>query len=427
MGSASQPVELSSDEEVESALEAGAVAAPSRKRSRPSQPATRDPRAVSVDLTLDDDDAGQARCPSGGSAGPSTSGFGGGPSDGGIVVIDLCDGDDDDSPASSFAQQLNLLFDGVELVGERRDAGGGSSRDCVALDSDDECQVGSGTGGASGRNLTQDQLDAQMAARIQAQLDAESEAEAADRERGVDDDAAFAAALQARLAREIEASESQDGPPDLLVSQRNQIRSWLSANAARLKVKDVWSNPAAAPGGRLYERFSRAHEAARDKSVRLVFHGTREENIEDDPRRRGKNGQAYGAGEYFAERPDVSIPYCGGGSRMLVFAVLMDRSGITNRVEQSGIVVVNKVEHQLPMFVVTFESMMPNPSHHAAAALASARALLASSGASAAVYARVRQMLGGSVPPSVMASMPAPRGRTARPYKPRARRQGPRR
>ena len=39
--------------------------------------------------------------------------------------------------------------------------------------------------------------------------------------------------------------------------------------------------------------------------------------------------------------------------RMLVFAVLMDRTGLTKR--QSGIVVVHKPEHQLPLAVVTFE------------------------------------------------------------------------
>ena len=78
-------------------------------------------------------------------------------------------------------------------------------------------------------------------------------------------------------------------------------------------------------GGALYIKFAAAYNAARDKSVRLVFHGTREANIEQicanglDPQYRGKNGQALGAGEYFAENPQISIPYCAGGARMLVF------------------------------------------------------------------------------------------------------------
>jgi hypothetical protein len=37
---------------------------------------------------------------------------------------------------------------------------------------------------------------------------------------------------------------------------------------------------------------------------------------------------------------------------MLVFALLMDRTGLT--ANNSGIVVINKPEHQLPLFVVTF-------------------------------------------------------------------------
>lgn len=42
---------------------------------------------------------------------------------------------------------------------------------------------------------------------------------------------------------------------------------------------------------------------------------------------------------------------------MLVFAVLMDSTGLTSR--KQGIVVVHKKEHQLPLFVITFE-----PKHH---------------------------------------------------------------
>ena len=82
---------------------------------------------------------------------------------------------------------------------------------------------------------------------------------------------------------------------------------------------------------------ARTQGKARDKSVRLVFHGTREDNIECicreglDPTRRGSNGQAHGPGEYFAENPSISVPYCAGGKKMIVFAVLMDKSGLTKR------------------------------------------------------------------------------------------------
>ena len=54
-----------------------------------------------------------------------------------------------------------------------------------------------------------------------------------------------------------------------------------------------------------------------------------------------------------------------GGSKMLVFAVLMDKSGLTDR--KQGIVVVHKSEHQLPMFVISFEH------HHHKQALAMLR------------------------------------------------------
>jgi len=69
--------------------------------------------------------------------------------------------------------------------------------------------------------------------------------------------------------------------------------------------------------------------------------------------------QALGRGEYFAERPEVSLPYCGSGGRMLVFAVLMDKTGL--RARQSGIVVVHKPDHQLPMFVLTFDNKAVSP------------------------------------------------------------------
>ena len=49
---------------------------------------------------------------------------------------------------------------------------------------------------------------------------------------------------------------------------------------------------------------------------------------------------------------------------MIVFAVLMDQSGLTKRA--GGIVVVNKTEHQLPMFVITFEATAQSHAYAAA-------------------------------------------------------------
>ena len=58
------------------------------------------------------------------------------------------------------------------------------------------------------------------------------------------------------------------------------------------------------------------------------------------------------------------MPYCQGGRKMIVFAVLMDQSGLTKRA--GGIVVVNKTEHQLPMFVITFEATAQSHAYAAA-------------------------------------------------------------
>ena len=249
-----------------------------------------------------------------------------------FIMIDLCDEEEDEAGGgAAFAQQLNLLFDGdVEIVSERkvserkpvskgrsggRGGSGGAAEAAIEINDDDTDGEGDGD----------EDEDARMAARMQAAIDADARAEAERLSRGDDADAAFAARLQARLAREIAESEEQQGPRDVLRAQRNQIRHWLQQNATMLNVRDVWSNPASLPGGELYRRFAAAHEAAPDKAVRLVFHGTREENIKTicqhglDPKFRGKNGQALGAGEYFAERPDISLAYCAGGKRMLVF------------------------------------------------------------------------------------------------------------
>ena len=87
----------------------------------------------------------------------------------------------------------------------------------------------------------------------------------------------------------------------------------------------MWHNPASKPGGTLYERFFAAWGGAPNKKLRLVFHGTPEANIESicarglDPTRRA--GQAHGPGEYFGGDASVSLGYCRGGRKMIVFVV----------------------------------------------------------------------------------------------------------
>jgi len=300
-------------------------------------------------------------------------------------AIDLCD-DDTDAEGSLFASSLNVLFDEddfdlddiMELadLGEAADPVPPQVGRSKSIGSSSSGGGGGGGGGGSGSGsgapiapivLDDDDdndddnadPDAAMAARLQTQLDAEEHAEQVRRVRRAAEDERLARRVQEQLAAGLEPSAAAAEPHDLLRAQRARVREWLSDKAKELHVKEVWSNPSAQPGGLLYERFAAAFKAASDKAVRLVFHGTRAENIDQicthglDPTRRGLNGQALGAGEYFAETPAISIPYCAGSKRMLVFAVLMDRSGLTKR--QQGIVVINKSEHQLPLFVITFE------------------------------------------------------------------------
>ena len=154
------------------------------------------------------------------------------------------------------------------------------------------------------------------------------------------------------------------------------VRLSLPWEAERLKRQQresllpIWSNPKSAPGQPLYERFVAAWQRAPNQQILLVFHGTPEENIAAictdglDPNRR--SGQALGPGEYFGEQMAISQGYCRGGRHMLIFAVLLDPSGITFR--GNACIVINKAENQLPLAVVTMsgEGYDPSQSYHAA-------------------------------------------------------------
>ena len=105
---------------------------------------------------------------------------------------------------------------------------------------------------------------------------------------------------------------------DVLADQRKSIRSWLATNAQGLNVTDVAENPHSKPGKRLYNRFVESWQRVNTQTVKLVFHGTAEANVDAicrdglDPRRRA--GQAHGPGEYFAGpgHSQVSVAYCKG-------------------------------------------------------------------------------------------------------------------
>jgi hypothetical protein len=84
---------------------------------------------------------------------------------------------------------------------------------------------------------------------------------------------------------------------------------------ARLPNMRYFENPHARPGAPLYNRFVTAWERVANQTVKVVFHGTAEQNIESicktglDPSLR--RGQAHGPGEYFATDAAVSLPYVG--------------------------------------------------------------------------------------------------------------------
>eukprot|EP01065_Artemidia_motanka_P002309 TRINITY_DN11092_c0_g1_i1.p1 TRINITY_DN11092_c0_g1~~TRINITY_DN11092_c0_g1_i1.p1 ORF type:complete len:1213 (+),score=315.82 TRINITY_DN11092_c0_g1_i1:56-3694(+) len=96
-----------------------------------------------------------------------------------------------------------------------------------------------------------------------------------------------------------------------------------------------------------------------------AFHGTRPENVVSiaqhgfDPARRA--GQLYGAGEYFAKDPTVSVGYCGGGRFMFLCRLHLGEEG-----QERDHVWVNSCKYYvvkqrdcmvqaLPMYVLEFE------------------------------------------------------------------------
>ena len=88
--------------------------------------------------------------------------------------------------------------------------------------------------------------------------------------------------------------------------------------------------------------------------IQIVFHGTSESNIRNilhnglDPSLR--RGQSLGQGEYFAANPALPLQYCGGGKKMLVFAVITCDSDLRGR----DVIVVKDGARQLPIATLSF-------------------------------------------------------------------------
>ncbi|KAH8075247.1 ADP-D-ribose binding protein [Aureococcus anophagefferens] len=286
------------------------------------------------------------------------------------------------APAGSRGSPIDLSqgtpFEFVVDLSLDDDDGGGGDDDVVVVEPaaiQKHLKRFKARAGNAARSLSEIRRDH---AREQAQLesDAKFARELEARERATEGDAALARslaqadgdrALAKRLQRQLRdapdegaswTAPSPEGLLDVLADQRKGIRSWLATHARGLRVVHVEENRHARPGQPLYNRFVTAWERVQDQTVKLVFHGTAEANIGAilrnglDPRRR--SGQAHGPGEYFAGEKNsaISVAYCRGGKKMLVFAVLVDRSGLTK--DSPQIVVINKPEHQLPLFVLTF-------------------------------------------------------------------------
>ncbi|KAJ1624180.1 hypothetical protein T492DRAFT_844953 [Pavlovales sp. CCMP2436] len=147
---------------------------------------------------------------------------------------------------------------------------------------------------------------------------------------------------------------------DLLLAYRNSLDNFLQDKIPGSNVREIYHNPHSQPGTPLYQRFYEAYKSSRDKTIKLVFHGTSEGNVENicrsslDPTKRGQNGQALGKGEYFAEDIIISLPYCKGGRKMFVFAVIMDEAGLRKH-NTPGILVCHRPDNQLPLAVITLD------------------------------------------------------------------------
>jgi hypothetical protein len=159
----------------------------------------------------------------------------------------------------------------------------------------------------------------------------------------------------------IDLTAGGDDQFDLLLAYRNGIDRFMRESSPHLHVREIFHNPHSQPGTALYKRFYAAYKKCREKSIKLVFHGTGEENVEAicrsslDPKKRGCNGQALGKGEYFAEDLLISLPYCKGGRKLLVFAVIMDDSGLRKHTTP-GILVCHRTDHHLPLAVITLDT-----------------------------------------------------------------------
>ena len=130
-----------------------------------------------------------------------------------------------------------------------------------------------------------------------------------------------------------------------------------------LKVKNIEENPnASPPDKKLFKKFHEAWKklSSDQRQTVLAFHGTPEKNIKsicDNGYDSSKRCiQAYGAGEYFATEPSISMGYCCAGKKMLLNELLLGSENVHHTKANGGTYIIMKdPAHELPRFVIEFE------------------------------------------------------------------------
>ena len=146
--------------------------------------------------------------------------------------------------------------------------------------------------------------------------------------------------------------------PQILENFRSYLESSIFVETCKqeglIEPSFAWKQPTQA----LAEKFLQKGLTSDEVTLGLVFHGTPPQNLESilqnglDPDQR--KGQAHGPGEYFGKSPDVSLSYCRGGDRMLVFCVVDVLPA--EKSLPPGYVVVQESTLQLPLGVLSFSS-----------------------------------------------------------------------
>ena len=146
-----------------------------------------------------------------------------------------------------------------------------------------------------------------------------------------------------------------------ILTKKEDVEKWL-AQFSSLKIIRIEDNDAAKPpNGPLYKRFQAKALSlpANQRKTCLAFHGSSAHNVTGicqngyDPGLRGKHGQVYGKGEYFATTPETSMRYCCSAKKMLVNELLLGKQG-TDHTKSGDIIVMKDPANDLPRFIITF-------------------------------------------------------------------------